>query len=309
MGRGIKLLTVPSSGSRCTHLINYNQRRTSFYNKYRHGPSALTNPKPDYWKWMKEFFSGGGKQFVKEEWERVKAKAVERRFPTPMQINQTKIFEHFDTDEAISKWKVWADSDALAGFSKCVLSRSPAGHAHFKGILDTRVPDDGVSQLSGFVCLMGPRRPRHKFMQLETCWNWEKYNVFEMKVRGDGRKYNLVLHTGTRHDNIKFYDMFGIPFYTRGGPQWQTITIPFSKFIFTYKGLIQDEQGKLPDKDIKFVAITLQDNITGPFSLEVDYMALRSEYLPFDEVTAYENYAFPHIKYRQLQVDSPHPNE
>lgn len=292
------------TGPKVINYINYNQTRTSFHEKYKHGPNEITNPKPDYWQWLKDFFTGDGIRYVKEEWKRIKKKPFRRIYRRPVNFFETRIFEHFDSDEAISKWRVWADSNALSGFSECALTRSPAGHAHFKGILNTRVPDDGITQQTGFVCLMGPRKPRDKFIQLETKWNWEYFNTFEMRVRGDGRKYNLVLHTGTITEDIKFYDMHGIPFYTRGGPQWQTIRIPFSKFIFSFKGLIQDDQGSLPYADIKFVAITLNDNITGPFSLEIDYMGLLRDYLPFVEATAYEHYSVPHIKYRPLQVSN-----
>lgn len=293
-------------GPRPTSYIYHNQIR-NFYEKYKHGPTELSNPKPDYWQWVKEFVTGDGLRYIKEEWQRTKKKPFRRIYRKPVKLFETRVFEHFDSDEAISKWKVWADSDALSGFSNCLLTRSPAGHAHFKGLLNTKVPDDGITHQTGFVCLIGPRRPREKLVQSETKWNWENFNTFEMRVRGDGRKYNLVLHTGDRNEDIKFYDMHGLPFYTRGGPQWQTIRIPFSKFIFAYKGLVQDEQGMLPYADIRFIAITLNDKITGPFSLEIDYMGLRKDFLPFNELNAYEHYSFPHIKYRPIQVSTVSP--
>lgn len=289
--------------------LNFNQNRTSFYNKYFHGPFKILNPKPDYWRWTKEFFAGDGLRFAKDEFKRIKAKSVQRSFDEPVDDFKTYIFEDFDSEESLKKWKTWVDAQALVGFSSASLSRSPAGHASFKGVLDTRCPDDGLTQMTGFAALMGPPKPRHKLFQMETFWDWRKYNMVEIKYRGDGRRYMFVLHTGSYYDDVKAYDTHAYPIYTRGGPHWQTLRIPFSKFIFCYKGLIQDDQGVLPSFHIKRISITLQDQIDGPFSLEIDHIGLRCEDPGYEEHTAYEQYAFPHLKYKMVNVDSPLPGQ
>lgn len=287
--------------------LNIGQIRTSFSNKYRHGPQSISNPQPDYVKWLKDFFGPEGKDFIKHEAMRIAKKPFRSRIPKKIEPEKTYIFEHFDSNESIKRWKPVADSDSLNGFSTSTIVRSPEGHALFKGVLDNRIPEDGVTMNSGCAGIIGPAAPRDNIYAMESCWDWTGYNCVEIKYRGDGRKYGLVLNTATYECDLQYYDYYAFPIYTRGGPYWQTVRINFTKFIFAYKGLIQDEQGGLPFFKIKFVAFTLQDNVDGPFALEIDHIGLRYESMPFDEVTPYEGYSFSHINFRPLQVDCEAP--
>lgn len=299
------LRTLP----RCPKIrLNLVQSRNSFYNKYRHGPQAISNPEPDYKQWVKDFFGPEGKEFIKTEAIRLANKPFRNHMPKHIKLNKTDIFEHFDTNEAIRRWKPVSDSDSLNGFSTSSFVKSPNGHGLFKGVLDTRLPNDGLTMYSGFAAVVGPgKQPDSPLMGLGTYWNWTGYNCLEIKYRGDGRKYAIVINTASWDNDLQYYDAHSFPLYTRGGPYWETFRVPFSRFIFNYKGLIQDEQGGLPYFRVKFVALTIQDKIDGPFSLEVDYIGLRHETRPFYEISPYEEYTFNHIKYRPLQVDCEAP--
>lgn len=284
------------------------QTRNSFYNKYKHGPTKITNPDPDYLQWFKDFFGKEGVDFIKEEAKRI-VKIPFRADPKIYDVNTTIVFEEFDTEEAIKKWKPVADSDAHVGYSTSNISMSKAGHALFHGILDNRVPDDGVTQKSGFAGIIGPTRPRDSLLAKENHWDWSRFNTLEIRYRGDGRKYMVVINTGTYTSDLAYYDVHGYPLYTRGGPYWQTYRIRFSKFIFANKGSIQDSQDCLPERNIKFVSITLQDIVDGPFALEIDYIGLRAETSPFYEESAYELYTHPHIRYTQVSPGCDPPDQ
>jgi len=56
------------------------------------------------------------------------------------------------------------------------------------------------------------------------------------------------------------------------------LQIPFSKFFFSHKGLIQDMQDALSLDKVHHVSITSSDGIDGPFQLEIEYIAVE-----FDE--------------------------
>lgn len=288
--------------------IYFNQIRTSFTNKYMHGPTKASNPDPPYKEWAIEFLKGGYKTYIIEESKRIYKKFTRSTLIVPKEENKTYIFEDFNSDESLKKWKAQADSAFGNGFSQATLTRSRFGHALFKGYLDTTCPDDGLTQMSGFAAMIGTRKPRDRlFSRWGEYWDWEKFNCFEIKFRGDGRKYTIVLNTASDDSDLTWYDNYFYPLYTRGGQHWQTLRIPFSKFIFSYKGLIQDGQTPLPKYNIKFVSIALNDRISGPFSLEIDYMGLRNQTFAFTDVQPYEKYYVPHLKYRPIGVDCDAP--
>lgn len=291
------------------HIVNHIQKRTSFFNRFKHGPLRSLNPQYPFWDSLLYFFKGDALDYVKTEFKRIKEAQIFRNRPNTMgrmyKLNETYMLYNFEGDE-IKKWKPVADSDSLNGFSKAYLSRSPEGHAVFSGLLDNRLPEDGVTQQSGFAGLIGPIK-RH-YSSSWRYWDWSEFNSIEIKFRGDGRKYNIVLNTGSNTSDIHYYDMYTYPLFTHGGPYWQTMVIPFSKFIFNYKGLIQDNQYNMPSERIKFLAFNLADTRDGPFKLEIDYIGLRIQTQGFYQDSPYEGYAFPHIKFKRLQVECDPPD-
>lgn len=289
--------------------LNLYQKRNKFYNRYPKGPTKIANPDFDYVQATKDFFGPKGKQWFKDEATRIIKNQFRFYAPrTPRPWAPTRIFEHFDSDENINKWQAVADSSTLNGYSTSSVTRSLSGHALFKGVIDTRVPDDGATMKSGFAALIGPRRPIDGLLKRDNHWDWTLYNTFEIRFRGDGRRYGICLNTGTYHSDLQFYDNHYYPLYTRGGPYWQTLRVPFTKFIFASESFVQDQQCKFPAHHVKFVSITLNDNISGPFELEIDYVGIRYEIRPFHELKAYEDYAHPHSRYRHLDVGCDPPD-
>lgn len=283
------------------------QRRTTFTEKYRHGPMSISNPDPDRIRWIRDIFGPKGWQLLKSELKFLTDEETwkwRKRYLS----NTLYKFEDFDNDEFLQKWKARADSDSLNGYSHCSIVRSPAGHALFKGFLDNRLPDDGITGKSGFVAMIGPGAPgRPLSLSFDTHWDWGQFNSIEIRFRGDGRRYRIVCSTGTYMDDTKYYDAYVYPLYTTGGPYWQTVRIPFSKFVFLYKGFIQDQQGGLDSRRVKFVALALEDYIDGPFAIEIDYIGLVRDTKSIFERSAYEHYSFPHIRYKQLSVGCDPP--
>ena len=49
--------------------------------------------------------------------------------------------------------------------------------------------------------------------------------------------------------------------------------------------------------DVSNISITLMDNISGPFNLEIGYVGLELMEQPFREKFAYEMYKLPHRSY------------
>ena len=57
----------------------------------------------------------------------------------------------------------------------------------------------------------------------------------------DARTYSVNIHNKQFWD-LTWMDLWQYPLYTRGGPYWQEYVIPYSKFILSSKGCIQDKQ-------------------------------------------------------------------
>lgn len=202
----------------------------------------------------------------------------------------TKILWRFDgSQEMIDNWHVSCDADYSLGHSSVNLSYSPTGSAIFSGYLRTTVVDDGLHLAAGYCNLA--LNPIYKSFYRQKYLDWSPYNHVVLRVRGDGRCYAINIACKGKKD-VSWNDMYNYPMYTRGGPHWQVVKIPFSKFVYTSKGEIGDKQEGIPTDSITSFGITLADKISGPFRLEIDYIAVYCD-PNYDEEAAYENYKQP----------------
>lgn len=132
---------------------------------------------------------------------------------------------------------------------------------------------------------------RLKSFKRETTFNFDQFNNFLLKIRGDGRTYMLVLNTPQYH-TLTYTYMHMCPLYTRGGPYWQYVKIPYSKFFHASHGRISDKQYRLVANEVKNIGITCMDGIEGPFSLEIDFIGVLKDNEAIEEF-AYETYKIP----------------
>ena len=150
----------------------------------------------------------------------------------------------FQTQEEVDEWIPTQDSDWGEGYSSAEFRLSPLGHAVWSGDLSTRVPADGRTQAAGYVNIASKKKmmsfAREKLME-----DWEYFSHFTMNVRGDGRKYMINIQV-KRDFDLLWNDRWHYPLYTRGGPYWQYVKIPWSKFYLGSKGVLQDKQFALP---------------------------------------------------------------
>lgn len=177
----------------------------------------------------------------------------------------------FDNPEIVSSWVCSTDKDNNIGKSTAefVLSQNRTGL--FRGNLCTEVPKDGKTAYSGFANITCP--PPMKSYSRETHWDWSIFNCVLVKLRGEGRHYNIVLGCDLEYD-IMWLNRWTFPLFTHGGPYWQVAKIPFSKFYLSYRGRIQDKQEPVPLHLVNSFGITLADKVNGPFCLEIDSVAV-----------------------------------
>jgi len=198
----------------------------------------------------------------------------------------------FRSKEDLSQLILTVDSDWGEGYSAAELDSSPLGHAVLRGELSTRVPADGRTQAAGYVNIA--TKPKMKSFAREFLMeHWEFYTHLTMNVRGDGRKYMINLQV-KRDFDILWNDRWHYPLFTRGGPYWQYVKIPWSKFYLGSKGKIQDKQQKVPlSRGVVGMSISLMDGHSGPFQLELKDISLHKDPNPVQEDFAYEMYKVP----------------
>nr|AEE63136.1 unknown [Dendroctonus ponderosae] len=202
---------------------------------------------------------------------------------------QTDVAWRFRQPQSLDNWITTCDSDHNEGFSHCSLELNQYGNGVFSGRVDLKVPKSGKITRAGY-CNIKTKNARKSFKR-ESYLDWTSYNTLIMKVRGDGRTYLLNIATRGVFDTM-WNDMYNYQLYTRGGPYWQIAKIPFSKFFFSSKGRIQDEQCALPLNRVTSFGISVQDRHGGDFCLEIDYIGV--EYDPKHvEEFAYEMYSLP----------------
>ena len=150
----------------------------------------------------------------------------------------------FQSEEELGEWILTKDSDWGEGYSAAEFSLSPLGHAVWSGDLSTRVPADGRTQAAGYVNIASKKK-KLSFAREKLMEDWEYFSHLTMNVRGDGRKYMINIQV-KRDFDLLWNDRWHYPLYTRGGPYWQYVKIPWSKFYLGSRGTLQDKQMPIP---------------------------------------------------------------
>nr|XP_017203615.1 complex I intermediate-associated protein 30, mitochondrial [Oryctolagus cuniculus]XP_017203616.1 complex I intermediate-associated protein 30, mitochondrial [Oryctolagus cuniculus]XP_051678029.1 complex I intermediate-associated protein 30, mitochondrial [Oryctolagus cuniculus]XP_051678031.1 complex I intermediate-associated protein 30, mitochondrial [Oryctolagus cuniculus]XP_051678032.1 complex I intermediate-associated protein 30, mitochondrial [Oryctolagus cuniculus] len=228
---------------------------------------------------------------VKDHFKRLKDEIVnhwigpEGRPLHEVMMEQAKVVWQFRGKEDLDKWVVTSDK-TIGGRSEVFLKMGKNNQsALLYGTLSSEAPQDGESGRSGY-CAMISRIPRGFFERKKT-YDWSQFNTLYLRVRGDGRPWMVNIREDTdliqRKNQMYSYFMF-----TRGGPYWQNIKIPFSKFFFSNQGRVRDVQHQLLLDKISSIGFTLADKVDGPFFLEIDFIGVFTDPAHTEEF-AYEN--------------------
>ncbi|XP_078515745.1 complex I intermediate-associated protein 30, mitochondrial [Lissotriton helveticus] len=201
-------------------------------------------------------------------------------------LEQTKVLWEFRSQQDLEEWIVSSDQE-VGGKSEAYLKLGRNNQtALLYGTLNTEVPRDGETRYSGY-CSMRSKLPQGAFDRKKH-HDWSNFNTLVLRVRGDGRPWmiNLATEMYFSHQKSDLYNYF---LFTRGGPYWEDVRIPFSKFFLSSKGRIQDGQHPVWLDKVNTVGFTLGDQVNGPFQLEIDYVGLCNDRAHTEEF-AYEVY-------------------
>ncbi|XP_055025948.2 complex I intermediate-associated protein 30, mitochondrial isoform X2 [Misgurnus anguillicaudatus] len=201
-------------------------------------------------------------------------------------LEQTLVQWEFRGAESLNQWIVSSDQE-IGGHSVAYLKMGRNNvTCLLYGTLCSTPPRDGETRYSGY-CTLRSKQPLGSFDRKKH-YDWSNFNTLHMRIRGDGRPWmiNVSAETYFSHQRDDIYSYF---LYTRGGPYWQDVKIPLSKFFLSSRGRIQDNQHALWLDKINGIGFTLGDKADGPFQLEIDFIALCNDNAHTEEF-AYELY-------------------
>ena len=155
-----------------------------------------------------------------------------------------------DFSEAVDlEWRTVNDG-VMGGLSSSGIRRSDHGTGFFEGELS-------LENNGGFASV----RAQVGRQDLSA------YSGLELRVRGDGRSYQLRLRTDDRYEGIAYRAQFETL-----ASEWTTIKISFEDFQPSYRGKVLKGAPSLDTKTISQVAFMLADRRSGSFSLEIDFV-------------------------------------
>ncbi|KAK6306879.1 hypothetical protein J4Q44_G00220270 [Coregonus suidteri] len=201
-------------------------------------------------------------------------------------LEQTRVIWEFRGPESLEQWTVSSDRE-IGGRSEAYLKlgRNNATCLMY-GTLCSAPPRDGETRYSGY-CTLRSKPPMGSF-DSKKHHDWSSFNTLHLRIRGDGRPWMINVGAETYFSHQKD-DMYSYFLYTRGGPYWQDVKIPFSKFFLSSRGRVQDDQHPLWLDKVNTIGITLGDKADGPFQLEIDFVAVCNDRAHTEEF-AYEVY-------------------
>jgi uncharacterized surface protein with fasciclin (FAS1) repeats len=162
---------------------------------------------------------------------------------------QTKTVTDFSTPLIGTQW-ISVNDGVMGGVSEGSFRITENKTLEFFGTLS-------LENNGGFTSI----RSRPADMQLDG------YDTLAVRVKGDGRPYNLNLRTSSGNAA----GSYRAAFKTQKNI-WQEVRIPFKDFTYTAYGRRIAGTGSLQANKIQSVGFTLSDKQAGPFLLEVDWI-------------------------------------
>lgn len=170
---------------------------------------------------------------------------------TPSKESFMRELVSFDGGAAEPRW-VAVNDGVMGGRSQSAPSLGD-GHLQFRGELS-------LANNGGFASI----RTADKAFDLGGA------AAVVMRVRGDGRRYQLRLATDARHRGITV--SYGREFATQDG-HWIEARVPIDGLVATARGTRLDGPPFDPTR-VREIALLIADGQEGPFALDVDWIRL-----------------------------------
>ncbi len=152
-------------------------------------------------------------------------------------------------DDVPEEWLVVNDG-VMGGLSRSEFVAAADGHAVFRGEMSLE-NNGGFASVRGFV---------PEGISPET-------RALQIRVRGDGRTYQVRLRMGRRFDGVAY----ALEFATEKDA-WQVIELPLSGFAPTFRGRRPRNAPPLALEAVRQLGLMIADKREGPFRLDVEWI-------------------------------------
>ena len=155
---------------------------------------------------------------------------------------------NFNEKTTANQWIV-VDDVVMGGTSSSKVTVNSNGHGVFSGHVSTQ-NNGGFSSV------------RH---QLKS--DVSKSNTFEIKIKGDGKKYQFRVKS-----KLNEYHSYKFDFKTSG--EWETLKIPFKELVPTFRGKLLD-MPHFQKGDLQEIGFLISNKVEEDFTLLIDYIKLQ----------------------------------
>jgi monofunctional biosynthetic peptidoglycan transglycosylase len=165
-----------------------------------------------------------------------------------MKTQLTMVTDFKDSGE-VDQWRIVNDG-VMGGLSQSQILTTNDKTAIFQG-------EVSLENYGGFASVRTIPRP----------YNLAGYSGFMIRIKGDGKRYQLRLRTDNRFDGPSYRHSFS----TREN-EWITVQIPFRDFVPTFRGRVLTDAPPLSPEQIQQIGFLISDKQEGAFQLEIDWI-------------------------------------
>ncbi|MEN8445859.1 MAG: CIA30 family protein, partial [Cyanobacteria bacterium J06555_13] len=162
-----------------------------------------------------------------------------------------RVLTNFDNDAEGDRWRSVNDT-VMGGISQSRFVVTPAGTGIFQGV--TSLENNG-----GFSSV---RRTSEDVDFTGT-------DAIAIRVKGDGRRYQLRLRTDEATGSIAYRAEFDTPV-----DEWLTVRFALVDFEPVFRGRVLEDVGAIAPRNIQQIGFLIADKQSGEFTLETDWIRL-----------------------------------
>jgi NADH dehydrogenase [ubiquinone] 1 alpha subcomplex assembly factor 1 len=157
-----------------------------------------------------------------------------------------KVIFDFSKSGDVDVWYALNDT-VMGGHSESRMVVAAEGTAAFIGVVS-------LENYGGFASVRTKSHP----------YDLSTYGGIELRVRGDGKHYDLNLYGGGNFDGVNYRKGFATL-----SNEWISVRIPFADLVPTYRGAVLRDVPRLNTSNITQFGLMISDHQAGSFRLEL----------------------------------------